>query len=558
MAKRYAVVLSDIHIGNNHPTCWYQKSVHEQPLSTALTWVAQQKDKVREVLFLGDMFDTWTYPPSVRPPTMSEIIAANPNLLGPGGPLAALVKALPGQVRFMLGNHDISLTRADIDTLNHSLLGGTAQGQGIIFDPRTWRALWGAKARTVFAHGHQWCMFNAPDSVSRWDGLPVGHFVTRIIGYNVAKRLAASGVPTAAHLPGHGNPDGISAAGIISSWNARDDLAGFLLSYLCHTLGMSPSEPILMPGGRTSSCVEAMKIYSGLFTRWVKKENGHIPNALRAAKADKGSGDDLAWFAQRLALQTGSDLVIMGHTHKPVSGLKVAPCNYVNSGFECVPVPDKDDRFTLTVVDLETAVAKLFTVTGSGVVPINVPRMDSAILSPFQDYSCYVGIQNGPRPLRLVKTSKDSDSYWVIPPPQRIDANEQRVAIWLSDTLGPHGSEGSFTYTDGTRTLDFSFSCPFRVSSNKVSSPVPVFETKVGDAHDWRIRDVEGSGHPLQVRFHVESLPASTGATAAPPGGQVPAGVPGGGQHELPEYGFPEFAGASAGPRWVGAAGWHR
>ena len=87
MAKRYAVVLSDIHIGNNHPTCWYQKSVHEQPLSTALTWVAQQKDKVREVLFLGDMFDTWTYPPSVRPPTMSEIIAANPNLLGPGGPL---------------------------------------------------------------------------------------------------------------------------------------------------------------------------------------------------------------------------------------------------------------------------------------------------------------------------------------------------------------------------------------------------------------------------------------------------------------------------------------
>jgi hypothetical protein len=248
----------------------------------------------------------------------------------------------------------------------------------------------------------------------------------------------------------------------------------------------------------------------------------------------------------------------MGHTHKPVSGLKVAPCNYVNSGFECVPVPDKDDRFTLTVVDLETAVAKLFTVTGRGVVPTNVPRMDSAILSPFQDYSCYVGIQNGPRPLRLVKTSKDSDSYWVIPPPQRIDANEQRVAIWLSDTLGPHGSEGSFTYTDGTRTLDFSFSCPFRVYSNKVSSPVPVFETKVGDAHDWRIRDVEGSGHPLQVRFHVESLPASTGATAAPPGGQVPAGVPGGGQHELPEYGFPEFAGASAGPRWAGAAGWHR
>src|SRR5581483_6132288 len=151
--------------------------------------------------------------------------------------------------------------------------------------------------------------------------------------------------------------------------------------------------------------------------------------------------------------------------------------------------------------------------------------------------SCYVAIQNGPRPLRLVKANKDSDSYWVIPPPQRIDANAQRVAIWLSDTFGPHGSGGSFTYTDGTTTLDFSFSCPFRVYSNKVSSPVPVYETRVGKAHDWRLRNVEGSGHPLQVRFHVESLPAVAGAPA-----------PGGGpQHELPEYGFPEFAGASAG-----------
>jgi hypothetical protein len=83
---------------------------------------------------------------------------------------------------------------------------------------------------------------------------------------------------------------------------------------------------------------------------------------------------------------------------------------HVNSGFECVPVPDKNDRFTLTIVDLETAVGKLFTVTGSGVVPTRVGPMDSAIRSPFRDYSCYVGITNGPRPLQLVKSSKDSDS----------------------------------------------------------------------------------------------------------------------------------------------------
>ena len=78
MAKRYAVVLSDIHIGTNVPTCWYQKSVHEERLNAALATVAAQKNVRQEVLFLGDMFDMWTYPPSMRPPSMSNIIAANP------------------------------------------------------------------------------------------------------------------------------------------------------------------------------------------------------------------------------------------------------------------------------------------------------------------------------------------------------------------------------------------------------------------------------------------------------------------------------------------------
>lgn len=572
MAKRYAVVLSDIHIGDNSPTCWYQKSVHQQPLSAALTWIAAQKDTVREVLFLGDMFDMWTYPPSVRPPTMPQIIGANPDLLGPRGPLAALVKALPGQVRLLAGNHDITLTGADIETLNRSLGGDAARGERITFDAGTWRALWGTNSRSVFSHGHHWCMFNAPDPVSRWNGLPIGHFVTRAIAYNVAKQLSASPTrKTAAELPHHGNPTRVDALAVIRAWigqNPRPDLAQFLLTYMCRSLGMPPTEPIVMPDGSTSSCVEAMRIYSGLFARWVRKENGHEQNALRAANADR-AGDDLAWFAQRLALQTGSDLVVMGHTHKPVSGLEVAPANYVNSGYECVPVPDKDDRFTLTVVDLETAVAKLFTVTSSGgglrVVPTNVPRMPSAILRPFLDFSCYVTVRNhGSKPLRLVKMDKDAASYWVVPPPQRIDARAKRIAIWLSDTLGTKGSAGSFTYTDGIRKYDFAFSCPTG-SPNSVSSPSPGFETRTGSTRGWRTGGVDWLGHPLQVRFAVDPAPAPPAAPAAQPPGQLPAAAPGGAagqggpmQREMPEQAFPEIVAARAvlaragAPRWRG------
>ena len=34
--ERFAVVLSDVHIGNGAPTCWYQSSVHERQLTEVL------------------------------------------------------------------------------------------------------------------------------------------------------------------------------------------------------------------------------------------------------------------------------------------------------------------------------------------------------------------------------------------------------------------------------------------------------------------------------------------------------------------------------------------
>ena len=144
-AKRYAVVLSDVHIGNGAPTCWYQPSVHERPLTEVLKWILARREVIREVILLGDLFDVWTYPPSQRPPSMADIIAANRTLLGPSGPLAAVARAFPGEVRMLLGNHDGSLTRADIDLLNRSL------GARIELIEGPWRVVDGTSgARTVF------------------------------------------------------------------------------------------------------------------------------------------------------------------------------------------------------------------------------------------------------------------------------------------------------------------------------------------------------------------------------------------------------------------------
>src|SRR4051812_45274339 len=120
MSNHHAAVLSDLHIGTNANTCWYQSSVHEPYLVAALEWVDQNAGMFQEVVLLGDLVDMWTYPPAVRPPSISDIISANPNVLGPEGALAKVVEAVP-KVTLLLGNHDGTLTQADIAVLQDAV-----------------------------------------------------------------------------------------------------------------------------------------------------------------------------------------------------------------------------------------------------------------------------------------------------------------------------------------------------------------------------------------------------------------------------------------------------
>jgi UDP-2,3-diacylglucosamine pyrophosphatase LpxH len=519
--KRFAVVLSDVHIGNGAPTCWYQPALHERPLMDLLRWILANRERIREVVLLGDLFDVWTYPPSDKPPSMGDIIRANPRVLGPGGPLADVVKAFPGQVRMLLGNHDVSLSQADVDTLNISLGGNISRNERIqLITGPCYVAAGASGARTVFSHGHHWTMFNAPDGRSQWGTIPIGHFVSRAIAFQLTRLRQI-----AVDQPDHGNP----TADVAALWAARHrnkDLADFLLTYFCNSTRMPETARIKMPLGRETTVVEAKRVFKDLFTLWARtlepRPPGEPPlDALRAAKAD-WTGDDLAWFAQRLALRTASDLVVMGHTHKPVGGVAVSPVNYVNTGYLCVARPDLQTRqLTFAQVDLERATAQVLALVPGGggytVAASRAPVIPSVILGPFMDFSCYARIENrSDRPLRLVRSSRERASFWAVPPPLQI-APRSRANIWLQDTPGVRGSGGGFTYSDGQRTLEFAVECPANILfPNVVRSPVAGYVTRTAD-RPWRTGSVDRTGHPVQVRFFVESLrPAPRPAIPAP------------------------------------------
>ncbi len=494
MSKTHAAIFSDVHIGNNANTCWYQKSIHEPYLLAALNWVAQHADMFQEVVLLGDLVDIWTYPPSVKPPSMADIIAANPNVLGPGGALAKVVAAVH-KVTILLGNHDGTLTQADIAALQGAV--GPVQLVDAV------HVLTGASGvRTALSHGHYWTMFNAPDSSSPWNTLPVGHFVTRAFSYMMANTLKPG--QNVAELPNMGYPDGFDIVQFLRSLgpNMTPDLADILLDYVATASKMPESLPIVLPNGATTTIADAKRIYADLFTRWVAKENGSVVNAARAALAD-GSGNYLAWFAQRLAIQQSADLVVMGHTHTPIGGLTISPVNYYNSGFECASRPDNPPKaFTFALVDVETAAAEIMMVNpGTYAISVApVPALPSVVLPPAMDFSCYVRIRNaGSEPLTLTGVTA-AEGYWVVPPPQTIPAGGRGDA-WLQDYAGPHGSEGKFTYTQGGTTLPFSVSCPTGFYSNTASGANGNFVARSGSG-DWGPRgQVPSAGHPLQVIF---------------------------------------------------------
>jgi hypothetical protein len=543
--RNLAVVLSDIHIGSSAPgklvpTCWYQPYVHDAYLTAALEWIVHNP-QVRDVVLLGDVFDVWTYPPWQRPPTMREIIDAN-KVLSQGGPFYELVKAFPQHVSLMLGNHDGTLTSADIDMLNDSLGGNIAKGEALrlITEPALVLSGPGGGGRTLFSHGHHWCMFNAPDEKGPWHGLPLGHVISRAIAYQLVKQKLAPG-QTSADLPGQGNPTGVELRGLYGSFKQltkllvgwSDDIATPVVNYICKITGMPLTERIVLPDGSATTPQQAKADFEYLFKYWANVKEKRRLDAERAALADQ-NGKYLAWFAQREAMRADADLVVLGHTHSVIKCLDRSPVNYVNSGYECVSKPDlATNNFTFTVIDLDRAKAQLHkvvvTASGAAVLPADAPAMDSPVVSPAKDFSCYLRIVNRTgRPLELDGKPIDNGSFWAVPPPKRIE-NGKRVDIWLQDQLFGRGAAGAVAYTDGVRAkpLTFRFGCPV-LDDNSVSSSVDDYETRAGDK-PWRKRGPDPKGSPLQVRLAVPAAryagpngpgPASphvTSAKVAPP-----------------------------------------
>jgi len=496
-AKNKLIFISDVHIGDNSPTVWYQQRYHEPYLKAIFDYVNANAGSIRELIILGDFVDFWTYPPDVRPPGFAAIAAANPGVFGPAGMLNQALDALGGKVSYLPGNHDMGVRQSDLDTV-----GGRRKVR--LLDQELYFPL-GADRSIVCAHGHGYTMFNAPDPTTRLAPLPIGHFITRSYCHMLARTLKPG--QTVADLANQGAPDSIDLGGLVKSLDF-DSVIDTVVNYASNEMRMKLDEPIVLPSGDTTTLGEVKTIYNKLWHNWIEWGGGGDAGELIAKKvalADMLNGTYLPWFAQKMALENDASLVVMGHTHVPVRGLENAFVDYVNTGFDCASMPDMAKRHaTFIELDTFTLQAQIMQVTGDGaggyaVAPFDGARRETIVYSPNFDFSTYVAIDNSGGAGDLVRADYSAkEGYFVVPPPARV-ARGEKARFWIQDEPGGNGSSGTATYANAGASLTLKFGCPTGVKANNASGAD--FRSRYPGRELGPLNDVAKFGHPFFVEF---------------------------------------------------------
>lgn len=499
-AKSQIVILSDLHIGDDSPTVWYQSGVHNPYLQGICDWILANHASIREVVLLGDVVDFWTYPADRQPPSLARIVAKQPAIFGPAGMFGKVLDALGGAVTYMPGNHDIGVQPNEVAAIV------SAGGHPMKFADGVYYPLGAGDHRIALAHGHAYTMFNAPDPLSPWAPLPVGHFVTRMISTHLARQLAPG--HTVATLAGQGNPNGLDVGAIISGAVAKGSvgIVKLLLDSVAAQTGTPENQSFILPHGQTVRLdTQVRPAFDNLFTRWIESNGGGAVGALIAGKSALADALSyyMGWFAQRQAFQSGAELVVLGHTHTPISGLEGSMIHYVNSGFECASAADMPPKaINFAVIDIPSMTAQVMQSANHGAAIQRYTASTTPIVEKGFDFSCCVVIDNPHADaMTLSGAPHAGHGYWVVPPPASIPPGG-RAMLWLQDFPGPVGTEGTATYHSASRGAQtFSFACPTGLSTNSCHGGAR-FRTRSGAPANWgQPGSIARWGHPFFVEF---------------------------------------------------------
>jgi UDP-2,3-diacylglucosamine pyrophosphatase LpxH len=356
MTANTYIFLSDIHIGINDKTSWYQKTVHENNLKAILRYIQNNAQRIQDLVILGDWFDLWTYPPSDQPPQLMDIFNANQAVFSTqsdqSGDFITCLNSIQGDFHYINGNHDLTVSCDDINRCfenygakDRKIVGNPNPRENIIY-----------KAGDIYAlHGHEpYSLFCRPDDEdSRYEALPLGYFISRTVGKICEQKLDTEHKANAALLPDSGNPVfSVEAAAfglkhLVELASGKETFAQALLYALVDRTGMSPEKvEYTLYDGSTQTAPQAAELFSKLSITNEEDFHAMVNDATNT----------LSTPAAKLR-QAGHKVVIMGHTHVPElmkSGIADTRGIYANSGFNCPDQPGmKDGKLFPTFIEVE-------------------------------------------------------------------------------------------------------------------------------------------------------------------------------------------------------------
>jgi UDP-2,3-diacylglucosamine pyrophosphatase LpxH len=355
------IFLSDIHIGINSPTNWYQKSFHQPYLKAVLRYIRQNANDIKDLVILGDWFDFWTFLPHdgrnpdnhpILPTDLRVVFEQNQELFTPcsDGDFVTCLDSIQGQFYYINGNHDMLTTSNEIN--NH--FSPLSKKRREIICKGSSREIGTYQSGYIYGeHGHQYSALCGPDSNSSnlCEPLPIGHFIARTIAYICNQKLN-SAQPNAAFLNNSGNP-------LFGAESSRYTLA-YILELLKNN-GNTLARAILFNLVNVAQGSRQPYDFSYHMPEW-----GSIPAVFAAgmfahlsvAQDMNGLYVDFNNSLDDHANCEEHKVVIMGHTHVPqiMQYDSIPDAVYANSGYLCASKPDLEgNKAHMTFVEVEEA-----------------------------------------------------------------------------------------------------------------------------------------------------------------------------------------------------------
>ncbi len=335
MPKTTRYFISDIHLSSkklyDDGYSWFKMPHHQTRLIKFLDENILGNSNVKDVVLLGDIFNTWICPAHIKPPSYTEIAEANKEILDK---FREIIKN-GINLFYVNGNHDFDLEEEEIRTAIQGIMPIKIYSSG----------------RLHAEHGHKFDdIFNKPDYYcDPAYGRPIGYVISRLVTSFTTSGYSLLDLPT--YL------DDIAEAAITDQ-----NIYETIIEGLAERAGMTEDDVIKMPYGNDLSIKEAK-------ARYRKLEEKYSFSEFVRELWDRSA---LGWHADRLCSKNDIKVVIFGNSHKALIDkdyFLVKDRIYANTGSWC-----KKNAYCVKVEKNKTTKVSLLKVDPQGKIVKRTPE----------------------------------------------------------------------------------------------------------------------------------------------------------------------------------------